>query len=114
MFNSLLFLGTSPQITWSVATRNVGSTWIDLQWMPPLKFNSQYEITCIDDKGIGSVTTHKDPASLRANITDLQPETTYEFVIVAVNRVGDVVVRSPPSDTLRRRTTVLGKELMIA
>ena len=84
--------------------------------MPPLKFNShtQYEITRIDDKGNGYVTTHRDPTSPGANITDLRPETTYEFVIVAVNRVGDVVVRSPPSDTLRRRTTVLGKELMIA
>ena len=95
-----------------VSISNVGSTWVKLKWSMPLVYSSitHYEITYADHNGNGKTITEN--RNLTVHITDLTPESTYEFVVVAVSSAGGVVGKSQPSNPVQCHTTVLSKQLL--
>ena len=106
-----MYSSDPPGIPRDVSISNVGSTWVNLNWSMPLVYSNitRYEITYADHYGNGKTITENRS---RCHITDLTPESIYEFVVVAVSSVGDVVGKSQPSNPVQCRTTVLSKQLL--
>lgn len=88
-----------------------GSTWVKLQWDISLVFSnvSHYEITYIDSKGTGKTLFEE---GMKINITSLAPGAAYTFMVVAVDKCGNVVARSMPTDPVHCYTMLLGKPLI--
>lgn len=107
-----MYSSDPPGAPRDVSISNVGSTWIRLKWSMPLVYSSiaHYEITYADHNGNGK--TIAENRSLTVHITDLTPETIYEFVVVAVSSADGVVGKSQPSDPVQCCTTVLGKQFL--
>ena len=101
-----------PELSWEFK-QDVGSTWIELRPTSKRQVSghSHYELTLINDRGGGKVTVHNARSDI-ITITGLVPDTNYELTAVAINRVDNVVNRSPQVETLLFRTAVLGKILI--
>ena len=100
-----------PELSWEFQ-QEVGSTWIKLGSASERQFSGHlhYELTLIDDRGSGKVTIHNVRSDI-IPITGLIPDTNYELTVVAIDRVDNVVSRSPQCNTSRFRTAAVGKNL---
>ena len=77
------------------------SNGIKLQWSAPTESGfpvySYYEVLLVSDMGDGAINQTSENF---LNYTSLDLNGSYEFTAVAVSKVGDVVGRSLPSDSV--------------
>ena len=79
-----------------------GPICIRLHWQKPLKLGqpilSHYEVTYIDEEGRGSTARTSDTT---LTFDELVPGMVYQFTVVAISKIGNVVARSLQSDPLK-------------
>lgn len=113
MYELNLSPSVPPDTPRAVSNSSVGSTWVKLKWSIPIIYSNiiHYEVTYGDHNGSGKTISIEHIA---VNITGLTPETTYEFVVVAVSSAGGVIGKSQPSNPIQCRTTIMSKQLIIS
>ena len=94
--------------------RNIGATWVCLNWEPPLEVNfpiSYYEVIAASTVGVVQLSTSDNNTFI--NVTGLSSGTMYNFSIVAVIQAGEVVARSEESVPLEDIGTTTTSGMMI-
>ena len=83
-------------------TTDCGPTCVQLHWRQPYELGqptfSHYEVTHINEEGEGSTAQTKESTF---NFSDLVPGKAYQFTVVAISKVGNVVGRSLQSEPLK-------------
>lgn len=91
-----------PSKPLNLKVADCGPVCIHLQWQTPLKLGqptlSYYAVTYVNEEGRGSTIQTYDNA---IRFSELVPGTTYQFTVVAISKVGNVIGRSLPSDPLK-------------
>ena len=92
--------------------KDVGATWVHICWTAPLVADSpisRYEIIArIVNSPIGVVIVSTVSSVTFFNVTGLLPATTYTLTVVAISEGGDVMARSPESESIQAMTEVTG------
>ena len=95
----------------ALLVQNIGATWVNLRWEPPLEVDfpiSYYEI--IAASAVDDVQLFTPDNNTFINVTGLSPDTAYNLNVVAVIEAGEVLARSEQSAVLEdiMTTAVIG------
>ena len=116
MFSSPSYVWTilstaTPSQPSALALDNIGATWARISWTAPLMADSpisRYEIIAREVDGSGVVTGTTTTTATFFNVTGLLPATTYMLTVVAISEGGDVIAKSPESESTTLTTRVTG------
>lgn len=100
-----------------MAVTSSGPTWAELTWEEPVSHgfppssSTRYVVRVTLKREGEEGTTRLTPPTpaLSVNITDLLPNSNYDFSVETESALGSVTARSPPSATVRILTAATGK-----